>query len=385
MPRKLLFLTGTRADFGKLKSLIQKVEDAPDLEAHIFVTGMHMIAKYGMTAIEVEKCGFKSIYKYINQNKQDSMDVVLAKTVQGLSDYVKELKPDMLVVHGDRVEAMAGAIVGALNNILVAHIEGGEVSGTIDELIRHAVSKMSHLHFVSNEKAKQRLIQLGENEGSIYVIGSPDIDIMTSPNLPSLDEVKERYEIDFDEYVVFMYHPVTTDLDNLSLNIQQIVDALIDSGRNYVVIYPNNDHGSEIIINELARLKNNSRFRVFPSIRFEYFLTLLKNAALMIGNSSAGVREVPFYGKPSINLGSRQDNRSHASSIFNVLEEKCAILKAIKTAIGMRFEPVQEFGDGASDERFFSYISDEQLWRASKQKLFVDLTNCSDNSTRDNI
>lgn len=373
MPKKLLFLTGTRADFGKLKSLIQKVEDAEDLEAHIFVTGMHMIAKYGMTAIEVDKCGFKSIYKYINQNNHDSMDVILAKTIHGLSDYVKELQPDMLVVHGDRVEAMAGAIVGALNNILVAHIEGGEVSGTIDELIRHAVSKMSHLHFVSNDKAKQRLIQLGESANNIYVIGSPDIDIMTSPRLPSLMDAKARYEIEFEEYVVFMYHPVTTELENLPRNIKQVVDALIDSNRNYVVIYPNNDHGSEIIIKELSRLENNSRFRIFPSIRFEFFLTLLKNAALMVGNSSAGVREVPFYGKPSINLGSRQDNRANAPSIFNVAEEKEAILQAINTAINLQFEPVREFGDGDSDKRFLSYISEPKLWLSSKQKLFVDI------------
>jgi UDP-N-acetylglucosamine 2-epimerase (hydrolysing) len=186
MTKKILFLTGTRADFGKLKSLMHKVEDAEQFDAHLFVTGMHMIATYGMTANEVEKSGFQSIYKYINQNKHDSMDVILSKTIMGLSDYVKEVQPDMIVVHGDRVEAMAGAIVGALNNILVSHIEGGEVSGTIDELIRHSVSKMSHLHFVSNEKAKQRLLQLGEREKSVYIIGSPDLDIMTSSNLPKL-------------------------------------------------------------------------------------------------------------------------------------------------------------------------------------------------------
>ncbi|MPY01274.1 MULTISPECIES: UDP-N-acetylglucosamine 2-epimerase, partial [unclassified Salinivibrio] len=164
--KKILFLTGTRADFGKLKSLIGKVESHPHFEAYVFITGMHMMAKYGMTAREVEKAGFKNLYTYINQNSYDSMDITLAKTIQGLSDYVAETSPDMIVVHGDRVEAMAGAIVGALNNILVAHVEGGEVSGTIDELIRHSVSKMSHIHFVSNQMAKSRLIQLGETESS---------------------------------------------------------------------------------------------------------------------------------------------------------------------------------------------------------------------------
>ncbi|HHP0459913.1 MULTISPECIES: UDP-N-acetylglucosamine 2-epimerase [Vibrio] len=371
--KKMLFLTGTRADFGKLKSLISKVEENPALEAHIFITGMHMMAKYGMTANEVDKAGFKSTYRYINQNGFDSMDVVLSKTIQGLSDYVKELGPDMIVIHGDRVEAMAGAIVGALNNILVAHVEGGEVSGTIDELIRHSVSKMSHLHFVANEEAKNRLIQLGECESTIYTIGSPDLDIMISSNLPSLKEVKERYNIPFETYSVFMYHPVTTEINDLNVNISNTVDALIESQKNYVVIYPNNDHGSQIIIDELSRLEDNNRFCIFPSIRFEYFLTLLKMSEFMIGNSSAGVREVPFYGKPSINLGSRQNNRSNAQSIKNVIEKKEDILKAIQELPNIKCEPVKEFGDGSSDENFIRAINDSKIWQTNKQKRFMDL------------
>ncbi|CAM2735470.1 UDP-N-acetylglucosamine 2-epimerase [Shewanella algae] len=373
MVKKILFLTGTRADFGKLKSLIKKIEISNEYEAHIFVTGMHMLEKYGMTANEVDKSGFSSVYRYINQNNHDSMDIVLSKTIQGLSDYVKGLNPDMLVVHGDRVEAMAGAIVGSLNNVLVAHIEGGEVSGTIDELIRHSVSKMSHLHFVSNESAKQRLIQLGEEKNSIFVIGSPDLDVMTSPELPSILDVKQRYNIEFSNYAVFMYHPVTTEIEYLSSNIKNTVDALIESKRNYVVIYPNNDHGSEIIISEIERLRKLSNFKIFPSIRFEFFLTLLKHADFMIGNSSAGVREVPFYGKPSINLGTRQHNRSNASSICNVKEDKVCILNAISELKGKQFTPVIEFGKGNSDELFFECLANRKVWATKRQKVFVDL------------
>lgn len=368
--KKILFLTGTRADFGKLKSLISKVEENPEFEAHIFVTGMHMLAKYGMTALEVEKAGFKSLYKYINQNGHDSMDLVLAKTIQGLSDYVKEINPDMIVVHGDRVEAMAGAIVGSLNNILVSHVEGGEVSGTIDELIRHSVSKMSHIHFVSNDTAKKRLLQLGEDESSIFVIGSPDLDIMLSPDLPSLEEAKLKYEIPFDEYAILMYHPVTTEYDEIASHIANTVDAVIESNENYVVIYPNNDHGTEIIIKEFDKFKENEHFRVFPSIRFEYFLTLLKNSKFMIGNSSAGVREVPFYGKPSINLGTRQNMRANAGSIINAVEDKKDILTAIEHTKSKAFEPVKEFGDGQSDELFIKALLNSLVWNTSRQKIF---------------
>lgn len=371
--KKILFLTGTRADFGKLKSLIRKVEESSEFEASIFVTGMHMLDKYGMTAREVEKSGFNLVYKYINQNTSDSMDVILAKTIQGLSDYSKELKPDMIVVHGDRVEALAGSIVGALNNILVSHIEGGEVSGTIDELIRHSVSKMSHIHFVSNNKARERLLQLGERDKDIYILGSPDLDIMTSPNLPSLDEVKIRYEIEFEKYAVFMYHPVTTELDTLAINIKSTIDGLIASKKNYIVIYPNNDHGSEVIISELSRLKRNPRFKVFPSIRFEFFLTLLKNATFMIGNSSAGIREMPFYGKPTVNLGSRQESRSSSQSIINIKEDAIQIVEVIERLPYQKFEIIREFGGGNSDAIFYKLLLDERIWNTQLQKKFIEL------------
>lgn len=371
--KKILFLTGTRADFGKLKSLIFKVEESNVLEAHIFVTGMHMLSRYGMTSHEVSKCGFKSIYQYINQNGSDTMDGILSKTIQGLSDYVKELRPDMIVVHGDRVEALAGAIVGSLNNILVSHIEGGEVSGTIDELIRHSVSKLSHLHFVCNDKAKNRLIQLGENDDSIFVIGSPDLDVMTSGNLPSLLESKAHYNIDFDDYAIFMYHPVTTEPDELLGNISRTIDAMIESGKNFVVVYPNNDHGSDVIIKELERLGGISRFKIFPSIRFECFLTLLKNSLFMMGNSSAGVREMPFYGLPSINLGKRQNNRALARSIINITEDKNEILRAISQIEGKTYPVSEEFGTGASDVEFLNILQNTSIWKTSCQKVFCDV------------
>ena len=176
--KRIVFLSGTRADFGKLKSLIKIVDEHPGYEAHIFVTGMHLLKTYGYTLIEVERAGFSNIHTFSNHTSETSMDLTLAKTVEGFSAYVKQVEPDLIVIHGDRVEALAGAVVGSLNNILVAHIEGGEVSGTIDELIRHSTSKMSHIHFVSNEDAGRRLQQMGELEESIYVIGSPDIDLM---------------------------------------------------------------------------------------------------------------------------------------------------------------------------------------------------------------
>lgn len=333
-----------------------------------------MLAKYGSTFIEIQKSGFSNIYPYINQDGalNNPMDIALASTIQGLAHYIREHSADMIVVHGDRIEAMAGAIVGALGNTLVAHIEGGEVSGTVDELIRHSISKLSHLHFVSNDESRQRLIQMGELPNTVYIIGSPDIDVMLSDDLPAISEVLAYYEIPFSDYAIFTYHPVTTELPLLRDHIRQVISALRGSGSNYVIIYPNSDTGAEIILEELEELKADVRFRLLPSMRFEYYLSLLRNARMIVGNSSAGIREAPVYGVPTINIGTRQMNRFKYVSIFDVPNEKEIILRAIKSCPSV-FPVSLHFGHGRSAELFMEILETGELWETSKQKQFCDV------------
>ncbi|MYL62245.1 UDP-N-acetylglucosamine 2-epimerase (hydrolyzing) [Bacillus hwajinpoensis] len=374
--KKILFLTGTRADYGKIKSLMKQVDNSEEFELNIFVTGMHMLSKYGLTWKELVKDGFENIYKYINQQPNSHMDLALSNTILGLSNYVHEMKPDLIVIHGDRLEALAGAIVGAFNNIKVVHIEGGEVSGTIDESIRHAITKFSHIHLVSNEEAKKRVVQLGEHEENIFIIGSPDIDIMLSDELPTIEQAKERYEIEFENYSIVMFHPVTTEVDQLQSNVKNLMDALIESNENYIVVYPNNDEGTAIILNEFKRIENDSRFKIFPSVRFEYFLTLLKHSDLMVGNSSAGVRETGIYGIPSIDIGNRQKNRYDLNTSKNIIHvdgERDEILAAIEKASKLTIEPYALFGDGKSDEKFIKILKEYQIWDLVIQKSFIDV------------
>ncbi len=373
--KQIVFLSGTRADFGKIKSLIQITQGSENFDVHIFATGMHMIAKYGKTINEIYKSGFKNIYPFINHDNIDHMDRNLSKTIDGFSHYISEIKPDLIVVHGDRVEAMAGAIVGALNNILVAHIEGGEVSGTIDELIRHSISKLSHIHLTSNEEASRRLIQMGEDEKTIFTIGSPDLDLMNSKDLPSLTDVKKYYNIDFDKYSIAMFHSVTTEIQLLKKQAKIFVDSLILSNQNYIVIYPNNDLGSEIILDEYTKFENNPKFKLFPSLRFEYFLVLLKNALFMIGNSSAGVREAPYYNVPTINLGNRQNNRVRSDNIVTIDFDTQMIHSSINNALKTyRIDKDVNFGDGQSDQKFLELLNDKNFWKISNQKQFKDLS-----------
>ncbi|EES88880.1 UDP-N-acetylglucosamine 2-epimerase [Helicobacter canadensis] len=376
MIKKIVFLSGTRADFGKIKSLLQVCADLDSVEYSVFVTGMHMLSKYGSTFKEIDRFTTKT-YKFINCFEGEPMEIVLSNTIDGFSKYVHEYKPDLIVVHGDRVEALAGSIVGSLNNVLVAHIEGGEKSGTVDEIMRHAITKMSHIHLVANQEARNRIVQMGEIAENVFIIGSPDIDIMCS-KLPDIDVVREKYQIKYENYHIVLFHPVTTELDRFEKYASIFVEALLESSEeNYVVIYPNNDMGSALILKQYEKFKGRNNFRLFPSINFECFLTLMKNATSVIGNSSAGIREAPFYNIPSINIGTRQMGRSNIETILNVDYDKEQIKAAIKeiiqakTNVNNNIDRVR-FGEGSSAKQFKKLIKSEKIWNVSVQKHFVD-------------
>jgi len=371
--KRIIFITGTRADYGKMKPLMRILEDSNEFDVYIFVCGMHLSETFGSTYTEIQKDGYANIYVAYGILQTQNASLNLGNTISNLAGYVENVKPDMIIVHGDRMEALAGAVVGGLHNVLVGHVEGGELSGTIDESIRHAISKFAHIHFVCTDEARKRLIQLGEHSDRIFVIGSPDIDVMLGKNLPSLEEVKNRYEIPFDDYGILMYHPVTTEYDVVGEKIRNVVDSVIKSGKNYVVVYPNNDLGSEVILNEYKRLERNSRFRIFPSLRFEYFLTLLKNAQFMIGNSSAGVRETGVYRIPSIDVGTRQSGRySNSGNIQHVSENVNEILDAIGKINGYK-KSFTAFGNGNSTEQFYKVMNSPEIWNTKIQKIFIDM------------
>ncbi|WP_462102877.1 UDP-N-acetylglucosamine 2-epimerase [Campylobacter concisus] len=371
--RRLIFITGTRADFGKIKSLLNYVENSSEFELFVIVTGMHMLSKYGSTYKEILKQNYKNIYLANNQFVDEPMSSILGNTVSLFSRFFIEIKPDMVFIHGDRIEALAGALAGALEGCLVSHIEGGEVSGTIDESIRHSISKFAHVHFVANNAAKNRLIKMGEFEKNIYVIGSPDIDIMCSSLLPTIDDVKKYYDILFNDFAIVLFHPVTTEFKNFAEYAHDFFTAIKKSGDNYVVIYPNNDLGSNFIMDEIDNLQSFKNIKIFPSIRFEFFLVLLKNARFIIGNSSAGIREAPFCGVGSVNVGTRQNGRFKSDSIIDCSYDLKDILLAINKVKKLKnLKKNTSFGIGNSTQKFIDVMSSKNIWNISKQKVFID-------------
>jgi UDP-N-acetylglucosamine 2-epimerase (hydrolysing) len=373
MTRKIIFLTGTRADFGKQKSLILAAQRNSNFEVHVFVTGMHTLSKFGNTKFEVLKSGINNVQIFNNQIDEEPMDLVLANTINGFGRYTYEIKPDLIVIHGDRIEALAGAICGTLNNILVAHIEGGEITGTIDESIRHSISKLAHTHFVTNNLSKSLLMQMGERAESVYIIGSPDLDFLLRKSEFTIGDIKNRYDIPFRTYSIIILHPITTSLIETKELANIILSFINESKENFIIIDPNNDPGYKEIISVYDKL-TTSRIRRFPSIRFEFFIELLKSSNCLIGNSSAGIHEAPVLGIPSISIGSRQHGRFSSKSIIEIpvsLKQLSAVFKTIDKHRGA--DKSNHFGDGKSAEKFLEILTLEEFWKTSIQKRLISL------------
>ena len=373
MKKKILFITCTRADYGKLKSTIINIQKNNNFISGVFVSGMHNMKRYGSTYEEIINDKIHGIYRYSNQTKNMRMDEILMSTMRGFSPFLIRYNPDLVVVHGDRIEPLACALSSLLNNFLVAHIEGGEVSGTVDEMLRHSISKISHLHLVSNKTARKRLIQMGENKKYIFEVGSPDVDLILSDSLPKLDSARKRYNISFGKFSIVIIHPVTTNLKNLKRESEIFFSALVKTNLNYIVLFPNNDLGSEMILKEIHKLKSNNRFKIFPSIRFEYYLTLLKNSQFIIGNSSSGIMEAPYYGVTTINIGNRQSNRLKTKLIKNISFNEKKIIKMVDQVKNRKIIKRKFFGDGNSAEKIEKLLLSNKIWNVNKQKSFIDL------------
>jgi UDP-N-acetylglucosamine 2-epimerase (hydrolysing) len=368
--KKIVFITTTRADFGKIKNVISELYKNKKFDPYIFVTGMHMEKKFGSTWVEISKI-FKNIKikKFKNKNEKEGFDVSFSNTIREFSKFIKKVNPNLIILHGDRLEALAAAIVGSINQVLIAHIEGGERSGTVDEHIRHSISKLSHLHFVSNIEAKKRLIKLGEDRNKIFIAGSPDIDLMVENKLPSFEEVKKRYNLKFNNYIIFLFHPVTGELNKLEKQIDILIRAVKQSKKNAVIIYPNNDLGNDLIIRKInSNFKDKKIFRIFLSMRFEYFLRTLKESLLIIGNSSAGFYEAPVFGVPSINVGNRQENRGNFKSIYNVNFNQQKITSLIRLLGGKKFKSIKIFGKGNSAKIITKILLRKSTWDTNFQK-----------------
>lgn len=356
MKRKVCYVTGTRADFGLMRSTLTTLRESETLELSIIVTGMHLSEKYGRTVDDIKAANLPiSAIVEVNFAEVSGAEMArnLGKMMAGFVDAFLKLEPDLVLVLGDRGEMLAAALSAIHLNIPVAHIHGGERSGTIDESIRHAISKLSHFHFVSTVESRDRLIRMGEQAANVYLTGAPGLDGIESLALLSRQELLRGTALDPSRQVALMvYHPVVQEAGTGGAGAARIVDVLLARGIQLVALQPNSDAGSEHIRAVLEAHADCDDVRVVTHFTRDVFVSWMATADLMIGNSSAGIIEAASFGTPVINIGSRQNLRERNANVVDVGVDPAAIGQAIDRALKQgRYDRRNIYGDGRTVER----------------------------------
>ena len=379
MKKKILFLTERRADYSKLRPVIKAFKESEKFDYYLVVTGSHLLKKYGHTIGEIKKDGFK-IHKKFNMfynNEEDdpsTMTIAFGRAIFNLTKIIKSLKPDIVFTGFDIGGNFAAAIVGAHMNIHVAHLEGGEVTGTIDESIRHAISKFSHIHFTSNKEATKRLVRMGENPKNIFTVGNPSLDAIKSTKFIAREELEKEFKIDLKKpFLLVVQHTVTTEIGDIDKYFVHTIKAIKEIGIQSIIIAGNIDAGSQ----KIKRIIESSKINYYEHLQFEKYISLLHYSSVIIGNSSSGIMEAPFLRVPSVSIGTRQEGRIKAKSIINVGYDKEQIKRAIRKAItNKKFlasirKQKNMYGDGTAAKRIVDVLEKLDLKKIPIQKKLV--------------
>ena len=368
--RKIALVTSTRAEYGIMSRLIKALNDDADVNFKLFVMGMHLSKKFGNTYKEITI----PIYKKINIDIEKEQSHSLALTIEKFSKEFKKLKPDLVVILGDRYEIMGVAISAMLNNIPIAHLYGGDTTqGAMDEAIRHSITKMSHLHFTSCEEYRKRVIQLGENPERVFNVGSLGVENIKKIPLMSKEDLEKSIGFKFGEKnLLVTFHPVTLE-GNSTEQFKELLSALDElEDTNIIITAPNSDGGNE----ELFKLiddftKNHLNAKYIKSLGMVRYLSAIQYVDGVVGNSSSGIVEVPSFKKPTINIGNRQKGRIQASSIINCESQKQDILNAIQKVYERDFsKTVNPYEQGNSMEKILEIIKSFDLNGIIKKEFY---------------
>ena len=345
MNRKICVVTGSRADYGLLRSVIQAIKDDPNLDIQVVATGMHLSPTFGLTYKEIEADGFFIDEKVEVLNEVDTpyeISQSIAKGITGCAKAFNRLEPDLILLLGDRYEIFSAAIAAYVALIPIAHIHGGELTGgALDEAFRHSISKMSSLHFVAAEEYKKRLIQLGENPKNIYLAGGLGVDSIKKHKLLNKHELENKLNIKFlDKSLLITFHPVTLDIESSEFQFKELLKALSNfKDTTLIFTMPNADTGGRKLINMVEEFViENKNAKAFTSLGQLLYFSCILNMDGVVGNSSSGVIEVPSFKKATVNIGDRQLGRLQAESIINCKPLKKDILNAIEKLYSSSFQ-----------------------------------------------
>lgn len=337
--RKILVVTGTRAEYGLLYWTMKEIENHKDLQLQLIVTGNHLIREYGYTVDQIKKDGFKiyeEIDMIIDSEKKSSVLKSMGIEMIQMAQAFDRLKPDILLILGDRYETFVAATCAMMMNIPIAHMNGGEsTEGAVDEQIRHAITKMAHIHFPGAEYYKERIIKMGEEPWRVFNVGQAGIENIKRLNLLDKEQLEKELNINFTKKVFLItYHPVTLELENIEEQIDNLLKAISNFDAQYIFTYPNADFGSKTIIHKINNfVKENNNAHICYSLGQVKYLSLLKYADIMIGNSSSGIIESPVFKIPVVNIGDRQKGRIRNNNIIDTNYSEKSITNAIDKAL----------------------------------------------------
>lgn len=344
--KRIGIMTGTRAEYGLLKSLMQEINKDNDLELYLIVSGMHLSPEFGMTYQEIEEDGFQinaKVEMLLSSDSPAGISKSIGLGVIGFADEFQRADLDMLILLGDRYEALSAAISAMVMRIPIAHLHGGELTeGAIDEGIRHSITKMSYLHFTSTEQYRNRVIQLGENPERVFYVGALGVENIKKINLMTKEELEKSIHFEIDENtVVVTYHPVTLENNTVEEQFLNLLEVLDRNPKIRMIFTKANADTNGRIVNELIdkyAAQNSERACAFMSLGQKRYLSALKYCRIVIGNSSSGIIEAPSFGKPIINIGDRQKGRICADSVINCGYTQQEIQQAMETALTEEFE-----------------------------------------------
>ena len=359
--RKICYISGTRADFGLMKNALQAIDLDKDLDLEVVLTGMHLLKEYGNTYQEINESGLKisgRVEVELSGDSGSQMSKALGAQIIGFTKILESNKPDIVLLLGDRGEMLAGAITALHLNIPIVHIHGGELSGTIDEHIRHAISKLAHYHFTATNCSKERLIKMGELAENIYVTGAPGLDEIRSSKLINRNDLLEKYCIDsMEPFALLLLHPVVQQLENTKIQVIEIVESMLSSNKQILALMPNADAGGRIISSVLKKYEMQGKIKTAVHIERLEFLSLLSEAEFLAGNSSSGIIEAASLGTRVLNIGNRQNFRERSDNIIDVTNDKPAILDGLIRVKRMNSKAFNNiYGDGRSSNRITSLL-----------------------------
>ena len=384
MSRKISVVTGSRADYGLLRWVMQGIKDDPELNLQVIATGMHLSPIFGLTHKVIEEDGFRIDAKVEILGSSDSPAAIaesMALALAGTAKAFSELKPDLVVVLGDRFEIFAATAAALVFKIPVAHLHGGETTeGAFDEAFRHSITKMSHLHFVATDEYRSRVIQLGENPKNVYLVGGVGIDSIKNLPLLSREELEAQLGIKFGaKSLLITFHPVTLDAESPEHQMKELLAALSHlNDTTLIFTIPNADTGGHVLIRMIEEfVGQNENAKVFTSLGQLKYLSCISYVDGVVGNSSSGITEVPTFKKGTINVGDRQLGRIQAASVINCEPKENDIKRAIKTLYSPEFKSnlaatENPYGEGGASARVVKTLKEFSLEGIIK-KTFHDL------------